>query len=264
MRRTLPQSAGAVWLLAWTAAAPATADPITPASLVPALTVYVDSLARGHAAAAACAPAGSPARDEAGWSEAKAVLIASLWANGYPPDFVADAGKRLDASQPATPPDCADPIVSADLGGAVQEGWVKEVGRVIGGLDLRAVGQPVPPARWAEIRRLIAGEVSLQAREFTCLAAVEPGVLPVVVHGWDEMIVKLGGDLVAAGIPRPEIAAALGNAEANALWKPAGPDELAALRKSCTDDTTWSDRLATLRDMGLGYAVAKMLPAAAQ
>jgi hypothetical protein len=264
MRRTLPQIAGAVWLLAWMAAAPATADPITPASLVPALTVYVDSLARGHAGAATCAPPESPARDEAGWSEAKAVLIASLWANGYPPDFVADVGRRLDAPPPATKPDCAEETVMADFGAAVQEGWVKEVGRVIGALDLRAVEQPVAPARWAEIRKIIAGEISMQAREFTCLAAVEPGVLPVIVHGWDEMIVKLGGDLVAAGIPRPEIVAALGSAEANALWKPAGPDELAVLRKSCMDDTTWSDRLTSLRDLGLGYAVAKMLPAASR
>jgi hypothetical protein len=246
-------------LLALLAASPAVADPIVPAALVPALTVYVDSLARGHAAAPACTPEDSPARDEADWAEAKRVFIATLWANGYPADFITDVTARLDAPPADGKPDCTDPGLGADLAAAAESGWRKEIHRVLGALDLQVVEKPVPRDRWARIKGIIADELPLQAREFNCLAAVEPGVLPVVLHGWDEMIVKLGGVLAGAGVPRPEIIAALGGAEANILWKPASADALPALRTSCTDDPSWSDRFTSFRDLGLGGAVERML-----
>jgi hypothetical protein len=256
VKTLLGLAAGA--LLALLPVEPASADPIAPASLVPALTIYVDSLARGHAAAPACAPDNSPARDAAGWTQAKHVFIATLWANGYPADFITDVAARLDSS-PAGKPDCADPALGADLAAAAADGWPKEVHRVLGALDLHIVEKPVPADRWAMIKGIIAGELPAQANEFACLAALEPGVLPVVLHGWDEMIVKLAGTLVAAGIPHPEVIAALGGAEANILWKPASADALPALRKACTDDTSWSDRLASLRDIGLGGGIEHML-----
>ncbi|MBN9009077.1 MAG: hypothetical protein J0H63_02715, partial [Rhizobiales bacterium] len=150
-------------------------------------------------------------------------------------------------------------MIEADLSAAAVNGWPKEVHRVFGALDLRIVENPVPAERWAKIRTVIADELAAETRELTCLAAVDPAILPVLVHDWDEMIVKLGTTLVAAGIPRPEILAALGNADANALWKPAAADALPALRKSCMDDQAWSDRLATFRSLALGSSVERIL-----
>src|SRR5579863_4465630 len=107
MKQHLPEIrvalCGAALFLA--AGLPAIADPIPAASLLPALDVYVDALAAGHVAAVACAAVWPASKaDEAGWMQAKAIFIASLWANDFPVDFVRTATERLDAATPATKP----------------------------------------------------------------------------------------------------------------------------------------------------------------
>src|SRR5579862_3849716 len=87
--------------------AAANADPINPAVLLPALDVYMDAVAADHAAALACAKPESRARDEGDWNAAKAIFIATLWANGFPTDFVKEATAQFDAV-PSVKPDCGD------------------------------------------------------------------------------------------------------------------------------------------------------------
>lgn len=248
----------AVPLLLW--AMPALADPVAPSVMVPALNLYVDSIAAGHYEAAACTPANSPARDEAGWAKAKAVLIATLWANGFPADFVGGAETRLDAPAPAAKPDCDDKAVFANFGEAFHQGWPATIGDAIHRMDLTPVDTPVSADQWQAIKAAIAAELPLEARGFDCLGATMPGLLLVAVHDWDAQLIKIGGKLAAAGLPRDEVAATLSAAEANSLWHRAAPDALAALVKSCDDDKTWQDRFFNLESLSLGDTIDKLLP----
>ena len=98
--------------------APAVASPLAPVSLLPALDVYVDALAAGHNAALACAAVWPPMKvTEAGWTQARSILVATLWANDFPIDFVRTATQRLDAP-PGAKPDCThiDPALAGQLG----------------------------------------------------------------------------------------------------------------------------------------------------
>ena len=234
-------------------------EPIAPASLIPALTVYVDALVRGHAAAAVCAGPDSKARDEGQWTAARTTLVATLWANGFPTDFVHDITAKFTMPGPA-PSDCNDPELLTDFYAATQSGWLEEVHDAIHGMGLTLVDHPVSDTQWQEIRNTIAADLPRQARLLACVAASAPGLLPITVHEWDAMILDIGGKLVAAGLPRDEIASALAAAEANVLWHPAAPAEAANLRTSCAADKTWSERLYTLAETTLGYAVDKLLP----
>jgi hypothetical protein len=238
----------------------ARADPIAPAALLPALNLYIDALTAGHAAAQVCADAKSPARDEAEWAKAKAVLVATLWASGFPTDFTNQATTRLSASAPAAKLDCGSDAVFAGFGDADHEGWLKDVGHGISGMDLTPVSQPVGDTQWQAIRNAIAREMPLQKRALECLATTMPGLILVAVHDWDEMLLKIGGKLVTAGLPRDQVAATLRAAEANSLWKRADPDGAAALAVSCAADNTWSDRFFQLGFMNLGGEVDKLLP----
>ena len=162
-----PAAALGAAVVIWLAAAPVSADAIAPASLVPALQVYVDRLAAGHLGAAACDDPGSPARDETAWTKARAILLATLWANGFPADN--DLAVRLDAPAPAAKPDCLDPALSDSMATAEHEGWVKTVGHAISGMDLAAVSEPVGPDKWQAIKDAIAGDLPKQARMLDCM-----------------------------------------------------------------------------------------------
>lgn len=244
--------------------APAVADPIAPASLLPALDVYVDALAAGHAAALACGGVQPASKaDEAGWTKAKAIFIASLWANGFPIDFVRTATQRLDA-QPASKPNCAhpDPALAGELGWPSQAGWVEVIEYAFKGMDLPVVADPVPPATWTTIKGMIAKVLPDEKRLLDCVAVRYPETLPAMVHDWDAMIVKIGGSLVAVGLPRDEVSATLSSAEANQLWHRAPTDAEAELRDSCAKDQAVEANLANFGFGGLGAAIDKLLPAA--
>ena len=262
-RRRLARSIGAVAsaaaLLA-VAAGSAIADPINPASLVPALDVYVDAIAAGHAAAAACTPAASPARDEAAWAKAKAMFIATLWANGFPIVFVRTAGQRLDAVPQGPKPDCTDPAIAASLGSAPQEGWPATMQRPLAGMDLRIILQPVDAAGWEGIKAAFAREIPAQKRLFDCVAVSTPEMMPLLVHDWDQMLIRIGQKLADAGLPRDEVSAQLSAAEANALWHRVAPDAEAGLRDSCAADKAWQQRIELMQFLGLSAAVDKLLP----
>ncbi len=249
--------------LACVGAAPAGAGQIAPVSLVPALDLYVNSLIAGHAAALACAEPSSPARDEAGWSQAKAVLLATLWANGFPTDFVRSATTRLDAPAAADTPDCNSEATADSFATPRHEGWVKTIGHALSGMELTPIDQPVGAEAWGEIRAAVAKELPLQARMFDCVAVAIPDLMPVAVHDWDQMVVETGGKLVGAGLPHDEITTVLSAAEANSLWHRADASAVASLRQSCAGDKSWDDRLFNLEFLGLRDAVAKLLPAPA-
>jgi hypothetical protein len=119
------------------------------------------------------------------------------------------------------------------------------------------------PEVWVTIEDLVTKDLPAQTRLFDCIAATDPIVLPSMVHDWDGMIVKLGSQLVAAGLPRDEIATLLSGAEANVLWHRARPEAVAPLRASCRRDTTWVKRFGDMSFIALGVEVAKLLPPAA-
>ncbi|MDR3475967.1 MAG: hypothetical protein P4M09_30350 [Devosia sp.] len=243
--------------------APAAADPVAPVSLLPALDVYVDALAAGHAAATVCAGAWPASKaDEAGWGQAKAIFIASLWANDFPIDFVRTVTQRLDAAPPPTKPDCVhpDPALAGEFGWPSEVGWVAVVEAGLKGMDLSVVADPVPPATWATIKGMIAKVLPDETRLLDCVAVSYPETLPAMVHDWDAMIVKIGGSLVAAGLPRDEVNATLSGAEANRLWHRAATDTEAELRDSCSKDPIWQKRLNTMDFLGLEGEVEKLLP----
>lgn len=225
--------------------------------MVPALDVFVDSMVAGHNGALSCAEPGSRARNEQEWQSARASFVATLWANGFPADFVTGADRRLAAPAVAVP--CADPD-ALGFGTADHEGWRKAFGYAVGAMDLAVVAQPVPGEAWRQIRSLIADELPHQARLLECIAVVYPYAMPAMVHDWDAMIVKIGGRLVGAGLPRDEISAALGNAEANALWHRAPPDKVADLATSCRADQDWQNRFAAFTFLALGGHIDSLLP----
>lgn len=236
---------------------------VTPGALAPALSLYVDALAQNRAAALACAGADSPLRDDSAWDRAKAVFIATLWANGFAADFINDASARLDAAPSARKPDCDDPVTGADLAFVEGTGWGKEIERVFSSIDLTTIGTPVAPEQWQAIKGAVAAELPAQKRLLECIAVSLPSLLPTVVHDWDEMLGKVAGKLVAAGLPRDEIATVIGAAEANALWHRAPPEATAGLNASCAKDEAWNRRFYTFEFLGLGSDIDKLLPEAA-
>ncbi|HTJ57780.1 MAG TPA: hypothetical protein VL418_09495 [Devosiaceae bacterium] len=245
------------------AASPALAAPIAPGALVPALDVFVDAIADGHTVAA-CAPAKSPARDEANWASAKAVLVATLWASGFPIDFVRTVGQRLDASVPSAKPDCSNPVLLGDLALASADGWVKAVERPLAGMDLKIIDNPLSPTAWAAIKADFAKETTGQQRMLSCIAVIDPAGLPQVVHDWDQMILGIGQKLVDAGLPRDEVSAQLSAAEANSIWHRVAPDAEAELRDSCVKDKVWFTRFTQFDYSALTGQVDKLLaPASA-
>jgi len=247
------------------AAMPAAAAPIAPLSLLPALDVYIDALVSGHNAALACSSVWPAMKaNEAGWAEAKPILIATLWANDFPIDFVRTATQRLYAPPPAAKPDCAhiDPALAGSLGWPSSAGWVEVIEEGLKGMDLTVITNPIAPVTWNDIKGMIAKVLPDEKRLLDCVAVMYPETLPQNVHDWDEMLVKLGGDLVGTGLPRDEISATLSAAEANQLWHRVAPDGEAELRDSCRNDKTVQQSLANFGFTGVASEIEKLLPAA--
>lgn len=242
------------------ACSPAIADPIAPTALVPALDVYVDSVVAGHLAAPVCAPAKSPARDEAAWAKAKAIFVATLWANDFPIDFVRTVGQRLDAKAAGSKPDCTNPALKGELGDAENGGWVDALETPLKGMDLKLVVAPLPADAWNQMKVMIGKAAASQTRLFDCVAVSEPGLLPAAVHDWDQMIIGLGASLMAAGVPRDELSATLSVVRADTLWHRAAPDTEAELRDSCAKDPSWQNRFSSMAFLGLKGDLEKMLP----
>jgi hypothetical protein len=237
------------------------ADPASPSSLLPALDVYIDAVVAGHAAAA-CAGPKSPVANKANWEKAKAIFVATLWANDFPIVFVRTAQKSLDAPLPKAPPDCSNPALDGELGSASQEGWVAALETPLKGMDLTIITQPVDPAVWSRIKNLIVEDSAAEKRLLDCVAVTEPDELPGLVDDWDQMIGRIGQNFVAVGLPRDEVSSALSAADANTLWHRAAPDAEAELRDSCQKDKSWQTRLDHMTFLTLGPAVDKLLPPA--
>ena len=242
--------------------ASASAAPVAPATLLPALDVYVDALVAGHAAAS-CAPAKSPVYDEVAWGKAKAILVASLWAGGFPIDFVRTASQRLDAAAAAAKPNCSDPALAGELGWPDRDGWVEVVEQGLKGMELAVVADPVDPKTWSDIKDLVAKAVPGEKRLLDCVAVSYPETLPAMVHDWAAMLGKTGAALAAAGVPRDELSALLSSADVGQLWHRVAPQGEAELRDSCTKDAAFQASLANFGFGGLGGEIEKLLPAPA-
>lgn len=247
--------AGAAFCL-W--AGSAGADPLAPAALVPALDLYVDTEVAAHNSALSCAEAKSPARDEGQWQAATAMFIATLWANGFPADFVGSAAKRLAAPTQAV--DCNDDNAFTLFGEAEQDGWQMALRRVLDGLELTAVTEPVSDDAWSKIKAAFGDEEGRQKRLFECIGVTYPSLMPIMVHDWDNMVVKIGGKLVAAGLPRDEITTVLSGAEAGSLWHRVAADKVADARKSCDGDQEWQTRFNNFTFLSLDSTIDKLLP----
>jgi hypothetical protein len=234
---------------------------VAPSALQPAIAVYVDAIVQDRAAALACAKSDSAARDDAAWGRARSVFVATLWANGFAPDFIKAMSARLDAPVIPAKAACTDESVESDLGFVEKSGWEKEIARLFSGLDIPVIPIAVTPSQWQAVRNAIEADLPAQKRMLECIAVTYPSMMPVTVHDWDEMLAKLGAKLVAAGLPHDEIGAVIAQAEANALWHRAEPAAVAALRTSCANDGAWSRRLFNFEFASLGADIAKLLPA---
>jgi hypothetical protein len=264
LRRTLNSIGAALAGAALLLAGPAAANPIAPVSLLPALDVYIDALAAAHAAGVACAATWPASKaDEAGWTKAKAIFVATLWASDFPIDFVRTATQRLDAPPPETKPDCAHPDAALvdDYAWPKVAGWVEVIDEGLKGMDLTVISNPVPAATWTTIQGMIAPVLPREKRLLDCIAVMSPETLPNSIHEWDAMIVELGGRLVEAGLPRDEIGATLSDAEANHLWQRAPAAGEAELRDSCKADVAVQTDINNFGLSGLGAEVEKLLPA---
>jgi hypothetical protein len=244
------------------AAGPARADltTVTPSALAPALGVYVEAIVRDRAAAAACARPDSPARNDDAWQRARASFVATLWAHGFAPEFIKAMAARLDAPATPEPAACADESVMSDLGFVEKSGWVKEIARVFSGLDIDAIANPVTGAQWQAIKGAVAADLPAQKRMLECIAVTYPSMMPVSVHDWDDMLARIAGKLISAGLPRDEVSATIGAAEANVLWHRAEGEAATALRASCNGDGAWSRRLFNFEFASLGADIDKLLP----
>jgi hypothetical protein len=238
---------------------PAAAAPIDPSALVPALDLYVDDVIAGHAASS-CAGAKSAAANEGDWHKATAVFIATLWANGFPINFVRTAQQRFDAAQPAKQPNCKDPALLSDLGYASQVGWVQALQTPLADMQLTVVTQPVAAPTWSTIKTMIDADAKAQKRLFACLAVTYTMELPGEIVAWDQMISGLSVRLVEAGLPRDEVASELSAVDGASLWHRAPPDTEAGLRDSCMKDRSWQNRQETLGTGALAANVEKLLP----
>lgn len=250
-------SFGAAVLLAGSAIA---APPVS--TLMPALAVYVDGIAAAHAAAATCVAPKSPAANEADWTEAKGIFIATLWAAGFPVDFVRTAEQRLDAPPPATKPDCSDPGLIGRLGPPTQQGWVSAVTQTLKSIDLPVVMEPVSAPLWNQAKALIGSEAKAEKRLLDCVAVSRPEKLPMLVYAWDGMISKLIVELARRGVPHDELMASLGTIDANTLWQRAPTDGEAELRDTCAKDQSWQVRLVSRSFGELEGDTEKLLPPA--
>lgn len=233
---------------------------VTPSALAPALGVYVDGLIADRGAAMGCSKPDSPGRDDAAWARAKAVFVASLWANGFAGDFVKEMTARFDAPPPAAKVDCASADTQSELAVIENNGWDKEVARVFLSMGMTPIAVPVSPQQWQAVRDSVTADLPAQKRLFECVAVSMPSLMPVVVHDWDEMLGKTAARLVAAGLPHDEITAVIGSAEANALWHRTPAEAVAALTASCARDEAWSRRVYNLEFLSLGSDVDKLLP----
>lgn len=233
-------------------------EPIAPAAEMPALDLFVDSLTAAYAEALVCLKPDAPQLNPVVWSAAKAKLVATLWANGYPADFVHSVAARLEAVKPAAGTDCkrfADAAANAN-----DQGAESDVVNVLSAMGLKVVTEPVAPETWQRIEAAFAAEIPLQKRTFDCVALALPEAMPVLVHDWDQMLAGIGSHLAAAGLDRDAVSKELSGAEANVLWHRAAADEV-ALRQSCAGDKSWSDRFFQFQVTGLAGEVDKLLPA---
>jgi hypothetical protein len=239
----------------------ARADDVPPVQYVPVLDFYVDSLVTARSIAAVCAPANSSARDDKAWSEAEAILVASLWADGFPADFVKSVKARLDRPVIPAKIDCVSGSKIDQLAGSENDGWVQRVKGMLKSTGLRVIEAPVSDAQWKEIKAVIEGDLPAQAKLFDCVGAFGFGLLPTLIHDWNGMLIEVRQKLVAAGLPRDEVSAELNAADANNLWHKPDAVALASLRRSCKEDQSWYERFSTMSYAVISAEVDKRLPA---
>ena len=252
-------------LAATVGASPAIAAPaLAPDAYVPVLKTYVEHLAETRTQVAACLGAGVLPAEPKQWAEAKAVLVASFWANDMPEPFVADAIIQLEAQRTAGGK-CKDPVIRGQVGRVTDTGWVQLVTYALEGLGFTVVAAPPTAEQWSEVRAAFDEDVPQQARMIQCAAEIDPLNLPMIVGDWNSMLIGIGQQLISAGFARPNVVALLDSSDTNTIWKPAAAADRPALYAACLDETGWQDRFATFEFGALKSKVeAIVAPAATQ
>ena len=211
----------------------------------PVLRFFVDELVRVHLLALRCADeTRRPGGELYDWDETRATLVASLWASGYPEDFVREIETRLSIQVKQAACDDAGledyraaRIESGTLGWATT--YLADTGMVI--------VEPPAEGSWDKIVEAFAQRSAEQQRELVCLGATNPRELPNSVGRWQQALIGLSNDIAARGYPRPDVIAQVEAADANRLWQPAAEADLAALREDCLSNYDWMERKNQLR-----------------
>lgn len=225
----------------------ASGQTLSPQTWAGTLEVFLDGLADHRRAHHECRPEKVAEGEAEAWAQARAVIVATLWANGFPADFVESAEARLDA--PGREPDCSSEILRDWLDLVPEEdGWTVVATEALDSVRLRVIGNPPPPERWAAVQAAFAEELPAKSRAMACLAALEPLDLPHIAGPWNAYLVEIGQSLVTAGYPRAAVVAEIEAAEANALLQAALSGDRDALRLSCEEDQDWYDWLEDDRD----------------
>ena len=95
MNNRVRRMVGPIFFAVLCAISPAQAQQLQPQAYVPALQVFVDGLVAERQLAVRCAGEDAAAGLEADWAKTVGVVVATLWANNYPDDFVRSAQASL-------------------------------------------------------------------------------------------------------------------------------------------------------------------------
>ena len=239
MRQRIWRALRLVLLMALCGAGPVLAQQAAPSTYVPAVRVFVGEMVRAHLLALRCADeARRPGGKFYEWDETRATLVASLWANGYPDDFVREIDTHMSIQAKQAP--CDDAAMEAYRASGVAGGTLKWVNFGFAGIGLVIV-EPPAEGSWDKIVAAFAEQNALQSRKLACFAVVKPLSLPNLVGSWSQMLQTLGPELIEHGYPRPDVAAQIEAADPNLLWQPVAEEGRAALTEDCGKDQAWLD-----------------------
>jgi hypothetical protein len=237
---------------------PGKAQQIAPETYVPMIGVYVDALVEEHLLALRCAPETMrPGGRLYDWDQARATLVASLSAGGYPDDLVRDVDRRMSVQAKQAP--CDEAAAAKYEQSPIATGTLQWTERLLGALGV-AIVTPPDKASWDRIAAVFEEQRKLQAREFACMAVTSPLDMPVPMAQWNQMIIAVGETLIARGYPKADVVAEIEAGDPNRLWQRVAEDERQALIADCEKDDDWAKRYYEYRSGTLQRDIEALLP----
>lgn len=218
------------------------------------MSAYVDSVAELRQFRSACG------QDATGWSEASAMLAASLRAAGNVEEAaVIDVERRLAAEEPPAAYDCGSEASDIRLA-TVQPGtWSDLHQAVLSNLGVAvATAGAAADERLEAIRAVFAREIPAQERMLNCMALVEPRWFPVNYADWNGLLGELAADFENAGYTAALAEQIIAPARAGTLLKPVTGGRQAAIGE-CLANQDWVARYATFQWYGIGGEVRALL-----